>query len=293
MKTSTKFALLFLAILLSACSITPKYHSLGYHIEWKHNFKQNERSSATKNIIAENTREMYTVDQKAQCLKTQNPEKREIIAPKKLAIVARPATRKQAQQSKYTSYRALTNYAQTSDTPITTKQLRKLAPNPPAVVKINQLLRPIRVAMFALFATYTYSFFLLFETIFYGFVVTYPNLLVLGVTIAPILFLILSRLEIKLFRKRQKIMNELYVKKPEAIRLLKSLDSSIYLVFLIPYIGTPIYHLIWDHIFKKLQLLEPNNPYIELRKRKTRWNMVPGYLSLILTTVPYIVILLL
>jgi hypothetical protein len=81
MKTSTKFALLFLAILLSACSITPKYHSIGYHIEWKHNFKQNERSSATKNNIVENTREMYTVDQKAQCLKTQNPEKREIIAP--------------------------------------------------------------------------------------------------------------------------------------------------------------------------------------------------------------------
>ena len=130
MKTSTKFALLFLAILLSACSITPKYHSIGYHIEWKHNFKQNEQSSGTKNNIAENTREMYSVDQKAQCPKTQNPEKREIIAPKKLAIAARPATSNQAQQSKYTSYRGVTNYAQTSDTPITYKQLRKLAPLP-------------------------------------------------------------------------------------------------------------------------------------------------------------------
>ncbi len=292
MKTSTKFALLFLAILLSACSITPKYHSLGYHIEWKHNFKQNERSSATKNIIAENTREMYTVDQKAQCLKTQNPEKREIIAPKKLAIVARPATRKQAQQSKYTSYRAVTNYVQTSDTPITTKQLRKLAPYPPMVVKLNHVIRTMNLAILVFFSAFMYSFFLFLDGIFGNAYVDF-NLVLIGLLVSSLLLTVLLPWSGRLFRKRQKIMNELYVKNPDAIRLLKSLDISIYLVFLIPYIGTPIYHLIWDHIFKKLQLLEPNNPYIELRRRKTKWNLVAGYLSLILTILPYIIMLLL
>lgn len=288
MKTSTKFALLFLAILLSACSITPKYHSIGYHIEWKHNFKQNERISATKNNIAENTREMYTVDQKAQCLKTQNPEKREIIAPKKLAIAALP----QAQQSKYTSYRAVTNYAQTSDTPITTKQLRKLAPYPPMVVKLNHVIRTMNLAILVFFSAFMYSFFLFLDGIFGNAYVDF-NLVLIGLLVSSLLLTVLVPWSGRLFRKRQKIMNELYVKNPDAIRLLKSLDISIYLVFLIPYIGTPIYHLIWDHIFKKLQLLEPNNPYIELRRRKTKWNLVAGYLSLILTAVPYIVILLL
>lgn len=288
MKTSTKFALLFLAILLSACSITPKYHSIGYHIEWKHNFKQNERSSATKNNIAENTREMYTVDQKAQCLKTQNPEKREIIAPKKLAIAALP----QAQQSKYTSYRAVTNYVQTSDTPITTKQLRKLAPYPPMVVKLNHVIRTMNLAILVFFSAFMYSFFLFLDGIFGNAYVDF-NLVLIGLLVSSLLLTVLVPWSGRLFRKRQKIMNELYVKNPDAIRLLKSLDISIYLVFLIPYIGTPIYHLIWDHIFKKLQLLEPNNPYIELRRRKTKWNLVAGYLSLILTILPYIIMLLL
>jgi len=292
MKTSTKFALLFLAILLSACSITPKYHSIGYHIEWKHNFKQNERSSATKNNIAENTREMYTVDQKAQCLKTQNPEKREIIAPKKLAIAALPATSNQAQQSKYTSYRGVTNYAQTSDTPITYKQLRKLAPYPPMVVKLNHVIRTMNLAILVFSSAFMYSFFLFLDGIFGNANVDF-NLVLIGLLVSSLLLTVLVPWSGRLFRKRQKIMNELYVKNPDAIRLLKSLDISIYLVFLIPYIGTPIYHLIWDHIFKKLQLLEPNNPYIELRRRKTKWNLVAGYLSLILTAVPYIVILLL
>lgn len=288
MKTSTKFALLFLAILLSACSITPKYHSIGYHIEWKHNFKQNEQSSGTKNNIAENTREMYTVDQKAQCLKTQNPEKREIIAPKKLAIAALP----QAQQSKYTSYRAVTNYAQTSDTPITTKQLRKLAPYPPMVVKLNHVIRTMNLAILVFSSAFMYSFFLFLDGIFGNAYVDF-NLVLIGLLVSSLLLTVLVPWSGRLFRKRQKIMNELYVKNPDAIRLLKSLDISIYLVFLIPYIGTPIYHLIWDHIFKKLQLLEPNNPYIELRRRKTKWNLVAGYLSLILTILPYIIMLLL
>ena len=292
MKTSTKFALLFLAILLSACSITPKYHSIGYHIEWKHNFKQNERSSATKNNIAENTREMYSVDQKAQCLKTQNPEKREIIAPKKLAIAAHPATNNQAQQSKYTSYRAVTNYEQTSDTPITTKQLRKLAPYPPMVVKLNHVIRTMNFAILVFFSAFMYSFFLFLDGIFGNAYVDF-NLVLIGLLVSSLLLTVLVPWSGRLFRKRQKIMNELYVKNPDAIRLLKSLDISIYLVFLIPYIGTPIYHLIWDHIFKKLQLLEPNNPYIELRRRKTKWNLVAGYLSLILTILPYIMMLLL
>jgi hypothetical protein len=288
MKTSTKFALLFLAILLSACSITPKYHSIGYHIEWKHKFKQNERSSETKNNIAEKTREMYTVDQKAQCLKTQNPQKREIIAPKKLAIAALP----QAQQSKYTSYRAVTNYVQTSDTPITTKQLRKLAPYPPMVVKLNHVIRTMNLAILVFFSAFMYSFFLFLDGIFGNAYVDF-NLVLIGLLVSSLLLTVLVPWSGRLFRKRQKIMNELYVKNPDAIRLLKSLDISIYLVFLIPYIGTPIYHLIWDHIFKKLQLLEPNNPYIELRRRKTKWNLVAGYLSLILTILPYIIMLLL
>jgi hypothetical protein len=235
---------------------------------------------------------MYTVDQKAQCLKTQNPEKREIIAPKKLAIAALPATSNQAQQSKYTSYRGVTNYAQTSDTPITTKHLRKLAPYPPMVVKINHVIRTMNLAILVFFSAFMYSFFLFLDGIFGNAYVDF-NLVLIGLLVSSLLLTVLVPWSGRLFRKRQKIMNELYVKNPDAIRLLKSLDISIYLVFLIPYIGTPIYHLIWDHIFKKLQLLEPNNPYIELRRRKTKWNLVAGYLSLILTILPYIIMLLL
>ena len=290
MKTSTKFALLFLAILLSACSITPQYHSFGYHIEWKHNFNQKEPRSTTKKIIAENNRESFIDEQKAQYLKAQNPGKKEIIAPEKLAIAEHPATSKQAQQSKYTSYRAVTEYSQTSDTPITTKQLRKLVPNPPMVVKINQQLQAIRVAILVFFTVFGCSFFLFLDGIFGNIYVDF-NLVFIGLMISTLLLTILVPLESRLFRRRQKIMNELYVKNPEAIQLLKSLDSLYALLFLIPYLGTPIYHLIRHLTFKKLQSLEPNNPYIELRRRKTKWNVVPGYFSLILTIVSYMVIL--
>jgi hypothetical protein len=268
-----------LAILLSACSITPKYHSLGYHIEWKHNFNQKEPRSTTKKIIAENNRESFIDEQKAQYLKAQNPGKKEIIAPEKLAIAEHPATSKQAQQSKYTSYRAVTEYSQTSDTPITTKQLRKLVPNPPMVVKINQQLQAIRVAILVFFTVFGCSFFLFLDGIFGNIYVDF-NLVFIGLMISTLLLTILVPLESRLFRRRQKIMNELYVQNPKAIRLLKTLDNMFYVVLILSILGTPIYHYIWHNTFKKLKVLEPNNPYIELRKRKTRWNMMPGYLIL-------------
>lgn len=278
MKKTTYFSVLFLGILLSACSITPKYHSVGYHIDWKPNFKQNEHRSTNQKIIVHNQRRLQPIAINPHSIGNPKMGEQVIIAPEKLAITEHPKT-KNAQPSNFNSSHRLKQYSQTSDTPITYKQLRKLAPNPPEVVKINRLLRPIRVAMLAFAAATWYSTVLLFDAIFFGSVVTYPNLLVLGVLIAPILFLILSLLEINLFKKRQKILNELYVNNAAAIKLLKYLDGSFYLVFLIPYVGTPIYHLLWHSTFKKLNRLEPNNPYIEMRKRKTRWNMAPGYLS--------------
>jgi hypothetical protein len=148
---NTYFSVLFLAILLSACSITPKYRSVGYHIEWKQKFKQNKRSSSTKKVIVEN----------------------------------------------------------------------------------NRRLQPI--------AIYPHS-------------IGNPK------------------------------MGE-QVKNADSIKLLKYLDGSFYLVFLIPYVGTPNYHLLWHSTFKKLNRLEPNNPYIEMRKRNTRWNMAPGYLMLLFAAV--------
>jgi hypothetical protein len=287
MKTTTKCALLFLTVLLSACSITPQYHSFGYHIEWKHNFNQKEPRRTTKKIIAENNRVSFIDEQKAQYLKAQNPGKKEIIAPEKLAIAEHPATSKQAQQSKYTSYRAVTEFSPPSDTPITTKQLRKLAPNPPMVVKINQQLRAIRVALLVFLSVFGYSFFLLFDTIF-GNNSADLYLVFIGLTISSLLLTILTPLEFRLFSRRQRILSELYVENPEAIRKLKILDHLIYYSLLIPYIGGPLYHLIWHYIFKKLKVLEPNNPYIELRKRTTRWNMLPGYLILFSYLIPFL-----
>jgi hypothetical protein len=280
MKTTTKFALLFLTILLSACSITPKYHSLGYHIEWKHNVKQNERSSATKKIIAENNRESFIDEQKAQYLKAQNPRKQEIIAPEKLAIAEHLATAKPPQQTTYKSHQPVREFSQISDTPITYKQLRKLSPNPPMVVKINHQLRAIRSAIFAISAIVTLCFILLLDAIIFGNFIFNFGLIFLGLSLGPILLYILAFLEFKLFNRRQKILNELYVQNPKAIRLLKTLDNMFYVVLILSILGTPIYHYIWHNTFKKLKVLEPNNPYIELRKRKTRWNMMPGYLIL-------------
>jgi hypothetical protein len=301
MKTSTKFALLFLAILLSACSITPKYHSLGYHIEWKHDFNQKEPRRTTKKIIAENNRESYSIALKSCGLTTPNPDypKYKSLTPNQLEIrtpgkidIARQTTSKPPQQTTYKSHQPVTEYSQTSDTPITTKQLRKLVPNPPMVVKINQQLQAIRVAILVFSTVFGCSFFLFLDGIFGNIYVDF-NLVFIGLMISTLLLTILVPLESRLFRRRQKIMNELYVKNPEAIQLLKSLDSLYALLFLIPYLGTPIYHLIRHLTFKKLQSLEPNNPYIELRRRKTKWNVVPGYFSLILTIVSYMVILVL
>jgi hypothetical protein len=289
MKTTTKFALLFLTILLSACSITPKYHSLGYHIEWKHNFKQNERSSATKKIIAENTRENYNIAQKSRGLTTPNhsdPKNKSLtanhleITTPEIIDIARQTTAKPPQQTTYKSHQQVREFSQISDTPITYKQLRKLSPNPPMVVKINHQLRAIRSAIFAISAIVTLCFILLLDAIIFGNIFFNFGLIFLGLSLGPILLYILAFLEFKLFNRRQKILNELYVQNPKAIRLLKTLDNMFYVVLILSILGTPIYHYIWHNTFKKLKVLEPNNPYIELRKRKTRWNMMPGYLIL-------------
>lgn len=70
MNAKTKFALL-LSILFSACSITPKYHSFGYHIEWKQNFNKKEpRTASTKNV-GEKTREFNAVAQNHNYPKTK------------------------------------------------------------------------------------------------------------------------------------------------------------------------------------------------------------------------------
>ena len=296
MKTVTKCALLFLTILLSACSITPQYHSFGYHIEWKHNFKQNEPRSTTKTTIAENTRESYSIALKSRGLTTPNPDypKYKSLTPNQLEIrtpgkidIARQTTSKPPQQTTYKSHQLVTEFPPPSDTPITTKQLRKLAPNPPMVVKINQQLRAIRVALLVFFSVFGYSFFLLFDTIF-GNNSADLYLVFIGLTISSLLLTILTPLEFRLFSRRQRILNELYVENPEAIRKLKILDHLIYYSLLIPYIGGPLYHLIWYYIFKKLKVLEPNNPYIELRKRTTRWNMLLGYLILFSYLIPFL-----
>jgi hypothetical protein len=282
MNAKTKFALLFLSILFSACSITPKYHSFGYHIEWKQNFNKKEpRTASTKNM-GEKTREFNTVAQNHNYPKnkTLTVNHLEIRTPEKIDI-ARQTTSKTTQQTTYKSRLPATEFLHTSDTPITTKQLRKLAPNPPIVVKINRHLRIIYAATIAVAIGLCYCFFLVLDYIFYGNFPMYIELVFLGLAVGPILLCVFAIFQFRLFNKRQKILSELYVKNLKAVRMLKTLDDMSYVGLLLGVIGAPIYHIIWYFTFKKLESLEPNNPYIELRKRKTKWNMAPGYLSLL------------
>jgi hypothetical protein len=282
MNAKTKFALLFLSILFSACSITPKYHSFGYHIEWKQNFNKKEpRTASTKNV-GEKTREFNAVEQNHNYPKnkTLTVNHLEIRTPEKIDI-ARQTTSKTTQQTTYKSRLPASESLQTSDTPITTKQLRKLAPNPPIVVKINRHLRIIYAATIAVAIGLCYCFFLVLDYIFYGNIPMYYELVFLGLAVGPILLCVFAIFQFRLFNKRQKILSELYVKNLKAVRMLKTLDDMSYVGLLLGVIGAPIYHIIWYFTFKKLESLEPNNPYIELRKRKTKWNMAPGYLSLL------------
>lgn len=124
MKTVSKCALLFLTILLSACSITPQYHSFGYHIEWKHNFKQNEPRSLSQKTIAENTRESYSIALKSRGLTTPNPDypKYKSLTPNQLEIrtpgkidIARQTTSKPPQQTTYKSHQLVTEFPPPSD----------------------------------------------------------------------------------------------------------------------------------------------------------------------------------
>jgi hypothetical protein len=282
MKAKTKFALLFLSILFSACSITPKYHSFGYHIEWKQNFNKKEPHTASTKNVGEKTREFNAVAQNHNYPKnkTLTVNHLEIRTPKKIDI-ARQTTSKTTQQTTYKSRLPATEFLHTSDTPITTKQLRKLAPNPPTVVKINRHLRIIYAATIAVAIGFCYCFFLVLEYIFYGYLFMNSNLVFLGLVLGPILLCVFAIFQFRLFNKRQKILSELYVKNLKAVRMLKTLDDMSYVGLLLGVIGAPIYHIIWYFTFKKLESLEPNNPYIELRKRKTKWNMAPGYLSLL------------
>ena len=282
MNAKTKFALLFLSILFSACSITPKYHSFGYHIEWKQNFNKKEPRTASTKDMGEKTLEFKAVEQNHNYPKnkTLTVNHLEIRTPEKIDI-ARQTTAKPPLQTTYTPRLPVTEFLHTSDTPITTKQLRKLAPNPPIVVKINRHLRIIYAATIAVTIGFFYCFFLVLDYIFYGNIPMYYELVFLGLAVGPILLCVFAIFQFRLFNKRQKILSELYVKNLKAVRMLKTLDDMSYVGLLLGVIGAPIYHIIWYFTFKKLESLEPNNPYIELRKRKTKWNMAPGYLSLL------------
>lgn len=282
MNAKTKLALLFLSILFSACSITPKYHSFGYHIEWKQNFNKKEPRTASTKDMGEKTREFKAVAQNHNYPKnkTLTVNHLEIRTPEKIDITGQ-TTSKTTQQTTYKSRLPASESLQTSDTPITTKQLRKLAPNPPIVVKINRHLRIIYAATIAVAIGLCYCFFLVLDYIFYGNIPMYYELVFLGLAVGPILLCVFAIFQFRLFNKRQKILSELYVKNLKAVRMLKTLDDMSYVGLLLGVIGAPIYHIIWYFTFKKLESLEPNNPYIELRKRKTKWNMAPGYLSLL------------
>jgi hypothetical protein len=290
MNAKTKFALLFLSILFSACSITPKYHSFGYHIEWKQNFNKKEPRTASTKDMGEKTREFKAVEQNPRRLKTPNADPHKLTTPQKIELggvevksllrVGDQKTTKQPQKKNTSSY-LVSEFSGTSDTPITTKQLRKLAPNPPIVVKINRHLRIIYAATIAVAIGLCYCFFLVLDYIFYGNIPMYYELVFLGLAVGPILLCVFAIFQFRLFNKRQKILSELYVKNLKAVRILKNLDDMSYVGLLLGVIGAPIYHIIWYFTFKKLESLEPNNPYIELRKRKTKWNMAPGYLSLL------------
>ena len=283
----------FLAVLLfSSCSITPRYHSFGYHLEWKSfHGKEIEKSKSQCNGKTGHKTEKY-----AQQKSASNAGKSTVSATE--AGSNKEAFREIIKDSPFKYNHAplrsslKIESAKTTDT--TPSKVGK--PTKSAVEKIvtpqgiEVLNRKIKIANWLIVLSQGPLFYLFWNTIqnsFINFWEFFLFLSLLALASIPILIALIHRFE--LGRKRRSLYYRVNIQNKEAARLLaKHYSRAVIYLFFAGNILLGIFLLAdkfkMKELFDKINTLEPNNDYVLEQQDKIELlydvSMVMFYLNL-------------
>lgn len=283
---------MFLPFFMQSCSITPRYHSFGYHVEWKSfHGKEIEKSNSKCNGDTEHQTEKYAQQKSAPNAEISPVGVTEVGSNKEeFRRIIKDSPFKYAHPPLRTSLKI--ESAKTTDT--TPSKVGK--PIKSAVEKIatpqgiEVLNRKIKMANWLILLSHGPLFYIFWEFSqikIFGFWEFFIFLSLLGLASIPILIALIHRFE--LGRKRRTLYYSVNIQNKEAARLLAKYYSRavIYLFFagnvlLGIFLLTDKFKM--KELFNKINTLEPNNEYVLEQQEKIEFlydiSMVLFYLSL-------------
>lgn len=283
----------FLAVLLfSSCSITPRYHSFGYHLEWKSfHGKEIEKSKSQCNGKTGHKTEKYAQQKSASNAGKSTVSATEAGSNKKeFGEIIKDSPFKYAHPPLRTSLKI--ESAKTTDT--TPSKVGK--PTKSAVEKIvtpqgiEVLNRKIKIANWLIVLSQGplfYLFWITTQNSFINFWEFFLFLSLLALASIPILIALIHRFE--LGRKRRSLYYRVNIQNKEAARLLaKHYSRAVIYLFFAGNILLGIFLLAdkfkMKELFDKINTLEPNNDYVLEQQDKIELlydvSMVMFYLNL-------------
>lgn len=283
----------FLAVLLfSSCSITPRYHSFGYHLEWKSfHGKEIEKSKSQCNGEKGQKTEKYAQQKSASNAGKSTVSATEAGSNKEaFREIIKDSPFKYAHPPLRTSIKI--ESAKTTDT--TPSKVGK--PTKSAVEKIvtpqgiEVLNRKIKIANWLIVLSQGplfYLFWITTQNSFINFWEFFLFLSLLALASIPILIALIHRFE--LGRKRRSLYYRVNIQNKEAARLLaKHYSRAVIYLFFAGNILLGIFLLAdkfkMKELFDKINTLEPNNDYVLEQQDKIELlydvSMVMFYLNL-------------
>ena len=252
--------LIFIVAILSSCSITPRYHSFGYHLEWKSRIAQQTKPSASP---------LSNESQKRSQGETVEIEQ----------AAHHPFTQPQTPIEKQENYRQeigntfgtinmrlgleLQSDTQNLETDSIKPRVVKKENKHPDLQRVNNKIWATNVILLADAISTPLLIRNNRDNETYGFII-YVLL------VAPLIFVLVLWNRIRLGVKRRKLRYMANMSDKIAMYNLRlAYDSAIWSVILAPLIiTTPLLYFIMKQIFKAIEKREPNNPFVQRENRK-------------------------
>ena len=250
----------FLIGSLSSCSITPRYHSFGYNVEWKTRVAQRTKPSASP-LSAESQKESlgerFEIEELAHhpFTKSQAP------------IEKQENHRQEIEKTFGTTHKILVLELQSDTQNLETDSIKprviKKENKHPDLQRVNNKIWATNIILLADAISTPLLIRNNRDNETYGFII-YVLL------VAPLIFVLVLWNRIRLGVKRRKLRYMANMSDKIAIYNLRlAYDSAIWSVILAPlFITTPLLYFIMKQIFKAVEKREPNNPFVQRENRK-------------------------
>ena len=258
MKNCLVFLLAILA--LSSCSITPRYHSFGYNVEWKTRVAQ--RTKPTTSPLSAESQKLSQGD----CIEITETAHRPLTK-RQASIEKQGNYREEIQKTFGTIHKRLGLELQSNTQNLETDSIKprvvKKENKHPDLQRVNNKIWATNVILLADAISTPLLIRNNRDNETYGFII-YVLL------VAPLIFFLVLANRIWLGVKRRKLRYMANMSDKIAIDILQvASDGAIWSVIFAPLVfTTPLLYYIMKQNFKAIEQREPNNPFVQRENRR-------------------------